>query len=106
MNYSHEKRRENPEKDLFIRDQIKEAELNQELTEKMKERFIDLLYQYKDAFATGKDPLIAIVGHEVDIIPNLEKSYPPLLRRPAFPASPQAREALEVHTNELMDLKV
>ncbi|MBW0592143.1 hypothetical protein O181_131858 [Austropuccinia psidii MF-1] len=68
----------------------------------MKEKLIDLLFKYKNAFATDKEPLGAIIGHEVDIILNVEKPYPPLLRRPAYPASPRAREALEVHIKELM----
>ncbi|MBW0572836.1 hypothetical protein O181_112551 [Austropuccinia psidii MF-1] len=53
-----------------------------------------------------KEPLGAIIGHEVDIILNVKKPYPPLLRRPDYPASPRAREALEVHIKELMDLGV
>ncbi|MBW0591422.1 hypothetical protein O181_131137 [Austropuccinia psidii MF-1] len=95
-----------PEKELFISEQLKEAEFNQELSEKMKENWIALLFKYKNAFATDKEPLGAIIGHEVDIILNVEKPYPPLLRRPAYPASPRAREALEVHIKELMDLGV
>ncbi|MBW0514940.1 hypothetical protein O181_054655 [Austropuccinia psidii MF-1] len=47
-----------------------------------------------------------MIGHGVDIILNLEKPYPPLLRRPAYPDSPRAREGLEVHIKELMDLGV
>ncbi|MBW0567825.1 hypothetical protein O181_107540 [Austropuccinia psidii MF-1] len=86
-----------PEKKLFISEQLKEAEFNQDLTEKMKEKLIDLLFKYKNAFETDKEPLGAIIGHEVDIILNLEKPYPTLLRRYAYPASPRAREALEVH---------
>ncbi|MBW0507793.1 hypothetical protein O181_047508 [Austropuccinia psidii MF-1] len=70
----------------------------------MKEKMIDLLFKYKNAFATDKEPLGAIFGHEVDIILNLEKPYPPLLRRPAYTASPRAKEALEVHIEESMDL--
>ncbi|MBW0545203.1 hypothetical protein O181_084918 [Austropuccinia psidii MF-1] len=35
---------------------------------------------------------------------HVERPYPPLLRRPAYPASPRAREALEDHINELMKL--
>ncbi|MBW0552778.1 hypothetical protein O181_092493 [Austropuccinia psidii MF-1] len=72
----------------------------------MKEKLIDLLFKYKNAFSTEKEPLGAIIGHEVDIILNVEKTYPPLLRRPTYPASPRAREALEVHIKELMDLGV
>ncbi|MBW0485987.1 hypothetical protein O181_025702 [Austropuccinia psidii MF-1] len=72
----------------------------------MKEKLIDLLFKDKNALKTDKEPLGGIIGHELDIILNLEKPYPPLLRRPAYPASPRAREALEVHVKELMDLGV
>ncbi|MBW0561045.1 hypothetical protein O181_100760 [Austropuccinia psidii MF-1] len=95
-----------PEMDFFITEQLKEAELNHELTVKMKEKLIDLLFKYKNAFATYKEPLGSIIGHEVDIIRNVEKPYPPLLRRPAYPASPRVREALEVHIKKLIDLGV
>ncbi|MBW0518422.1 hypothetical protein O181_058137 [Austropuccinia psidii MF-1] len=72
----------------------------------MKEKLIDLSFKYKNAFATDKEPLGAIIGHEVDIILNVEKPYPPLLGRPGYPASPRARKALEVHIKGLMDLGV
>ncbi|MBW0510826.1 hypothetical protein O181_050541 [Austropuccinia psidii MF-1] len=72
----------------------------------MKGKLNDLLFKYQDAFATDKEPLDAIIGNEVDIILNVEKPYSPLLRSPAYPDSPRAREALEVHIKELMDLGV
>ncbi|MBW0553915.1 hypothetical protein O181_093630 [Austropuccinia psidii MF-1] len=72
----------------------------------MKEKLIDLLFKYKNSFPTDKEPLGAIIGHEVDISLNVEKPYPPLSRRPAYPASPKSREASEVHIKELMDLGV
>ncbi|MBW0561385.1 hypothetical protein O181_101100 [Austropuccinia psidii MF-1] len=95
-----------PEMDFFITEQLKEAEFNHELTVKMKEKLIDFLFKYKNAFATYKEPQGALIGHEVDIILNVENPYPPILRKPAYPASPRAREALEVHIKELMDLGV
>ncbi|MBW0532618.1 hypothetical protein O181_072333 [Austropuccinia psidii MF-1] len=95
-----------PEKEFFITEQLQEAEFNHELTEERKEKLIYILFKYKTAFATDKEPLDAIIGHEVDIIHNAEKPYPPLLRRPAYPASPRAREALEVHIKELLDLGI
>ncbi|MBW0510935.1 hypothetical protein O181_050650 [Austropuccinia psidii MF-1] len=55
---------------------------------------------------TTKKPLGEIVGHEVEIILNIERPYPPLLRRPAYPASPKSREALELHIKEPLDLGV
>ncbi|MBW0578895.1 hypothetical protein O181_118610 [Austropuccinia psidii MF-1] len=67
---------------------------------------IEILFQYREAFASDNKTLGAIKGHEVDIILNVERPYPPLLRRPTYPASPRAREALEIHINELMKLEV
>ncbi|MBW0547699.1 hypothetical protein O181_087414 [Austropuccinia psidii MF-1] len=72
----------------------------------MKEELIEILFQYREAFASDNEPLGAIKGHEVDIMLNVERPYPPLLRRPAYPASPRAREALESHINDLMKLGV
>ncbi|MBW0587266.1 hypothetical protein O181_126981 [Austropuccinia psidii MF-1] len=72
----------------------------------MKEKLIDLLFKYENAFSTDKEPLGAIIGHELDIILNLEQPYPPLLRRPAYPDSPRAREALEVQIKESIYLGV
>ncbi|MBW0487191.1 hypothetical protein O181_026906 [Austropuccinia psidii MF-1] len=58
------------------------------------------------AFATDKEPPGAIIGHDIEIILNVESPYPPLLRTPDYPASPRAREALIVHIKELTDLGV
>ncbi|MBW0574252.1 hypothetical protein O181_113967 [Austropuccinia psidii MF-1] len=71
-----------------------------------KNELSSLLYDHRGAFASDKGPLGEIIGHEVDIILNIERPYPPLLRIPAYPASPRSREALEIHTKELLDLGV
>ncbi|MBW0578527.1 hypothetical protein O181_118242 [Austropuccinia psidii MF-1] len=72
----------------------------------MKEEVIEILFQYREAFASDNEPLGAIKVHEVDIMLNKERPYPLLLRRPAYPASLRAREALEIHINEIMKLGV
>ncbi|MBW0588120.1 hypothetical protein O181_127835 [Austropuccinia psidii MF-1] len=59
----------------------------------------------KDKFVSDK-LIEAQISHEVDIILNGARPYPPPLRRPAYPASPRAREALESHINELIKLGV
>ncbi|MBW0585396.1 hypothetical protein O181_125111 [Austropuccinia psidii MF-1] len=92
--------------DFFIAEKLKEEEFNHEFTQKMKEKLIYLLFKYKNAFATHKEPLGPIIGQEVDRILDVEKPYPPLLRRPLYPASPRARETLEAHIKELIDLGV
>ncbi|MBW0552081.1 hypothetical protein O181_091796 [Austropuccinia psidii MF-1] len=55
-------------------------------------------------FASDKGPLGAIVGHEVHIILNIERPYPPLSRRPAYSECTKSREAVEIHIKELLDL--
>ncbi|MBW0570325.1 hypothetical protein O181_110040 [Austropuccinia psidii MF-1] len=72
----------------------------------MKEELIEILFQYREAFDSDNETIGDINGHEVDIMLNVERPYPPLLRRPAYPASPRDREALESHINELMKLGV
>ncbi|MBW0562518.1 hypothetical protein O181_102233, partial [Austropuccinia psidii MF-1] len=93
-------------KEKFVSDQLIEAQISPELTPEMKAELIEILFQYREAFASDNEPVEAIKGHEVDIILNVETPYPPLVRRPAYPASPRDREELESHINELMKLGV
>ncbi|MBW0569734.1 hypothetical protein O181_109449 [Austropuccinia psidii MF-1] len=72
----------------------------------MRNELINVLYTYNNAFSSDNEPLCAIRGHEVDINLNIDRPYPPVLRRPAYPASPRAREALEKTIQELIQLVV
>ncbi|MBW0569656.1 hypothetical protein O181_109371 [Austropuccinia psidii MF-1] len=83
-------------KEEFVSDQLVEAHINPSLSPKMRNNLIDVLYTYNNAFASNNEPLGAITGHEVDITLNIDRAYPPVLRRPAYPATPRAREALEL----------
>ncbi|MBW0487704.1 hypothetical protein O181_027419 [Austropuccinia psidii MF-1] len=71
------------------------AQTDQSLSQKMRHELIDVLYTYNNAFASDNEPLSAIKGHELDITLNIDRPYPPVLRRRAYPASLTAREALE-----------
>ncbi|MBW0519495.1 hypothetical protein O181_059210 [Austropuccinia psidii MF-1] len=87
-------------------EQLNESELSLHLTDKQEGKLSSLLYNHKEAFASDKETLGEIIGLEVDIILNIERSHPLLLRRPAYPESPKSREALEIHIKELLDLGV
>ncbi|MBW0494272.1 hypothetical protein O181_033987 [Austropuccinia psidii MF-1] len=89
--------------DKFKSEQLNEAEVSLHLTDKQGNELSTLLYDPKEAFESDKEPLGEIAGPEFDIILNIERCYPPLLRRHAYPASPKSREALELHINELLD---
>ncbi|MBW0587213.1 hypothetical protein O181_126928 [Austropuccinia psidii MF-1] len=89
-------------KNEFVPNQSVEAQINPSLSQKMRNELIDVLYTYNNAFASDNEPLGAIKGQELDITLNIDKPYPPVLRRPAHPASPRAKEASEKHIQELI----
>ncbi|MBW0534463.1 hypothetical protein O181_074178 [Austropuccinia psidii MF-1] len=78
-------------KEEFVANQLVEAQINPSLSTKMRHELIDVLYTYNNAFASDNEPLGALKGHYVDITLNIDRPYPPVLRRPAYPASPRAR---------------
>ncbi|MBW0480237.1 hypothetical protein O181_019952 [Austropuccinia psidii MF-1] len=87
-------------------EQINEAEVSIYLTYIQKNELYSLLCDHKDASETDKESLGEIIGHEFDIIMNIERPYPPLFRRPSYPESPKSREDLDVNIKELLDLGV
>ncbi|MBW0569694.1 hypothetical protein O181_109409 [Austropuccinia psidii MF-1] len=93
-------------KDEFVSNQLVEAQINPSFSQKLRNELIYMLYTYNNAVASNNEPLGAIKGHEVDITLNIDRPYPPVLRRPAYPASPRAIKALEKHFQELIQLVV
>ncbi|MBW0570674.1 hypothetical protein O181_110389 [Austropuccinia psidii MF-1] len=96
----------NLELEKFKSEQLREPEISPHLTDKQENELSSVLYDHKGEFASDKEPLEAIIGHEADIILNIERPYPPLLRRPAYPESLKSRQALETHIKELLDFGV
>ncbi|MBW0539693.1 hypothetical protein O181_079408 [Austropuccinia psidii MF-1] len=91
-------------KEEFVIKQLVEAKINPSLSPRMKNELINGFYTYRNAFASDNEPLGAIRGHEVNISINIDRPYPPVLRRPADPASLRAREDLEKNNQELIQL--
>ncbi|MBW0524512.1 hypothetical protein O181_064227 [Austropuccinia psidii MF-1] len=88
----------NLELERFKSEHLNEDEISLHPTYSQENELSALLCDHREAFASNKEPLGEIIGHEVDIILNIEGPYPPLLRRPAYPARPKSREVLEIHT--------
>ncbi|MBW0472294.1 hypothetical protein O181_012009 [Austropuccinia psidii MF-1] len=76
-------------KEEFVTNQIVEAKLNPSLRPRIRQEPINVLYRYKNAFASDNEPLGTMEGNEVDITLEINRSYTPVLRRPAYPASPE-----------------
>ncbi|MBW0495164.1 hypothetical protein O181_034879 [Austropuccinia psidii MF-1] len=90
----------------FVNNKLIEAQINPSLSVEMSHELDDVLYTYKNAFASANEPLGAIKVQEVYITFNIDRPYPPVLRRLDYPASPTAIEALEKHIQELIQLGV
>ncbi|MBW0527218.1 hypothetical protein O181_066933 [Austropuccinia psidii MF-1] len=105
-NYSEKITPVNLELEKFKSEQLNEAEISLHLSDKQENELSALLYDHKEAFASVKEPLGAIIGHEAEITLNIERPYPPLPRRPAYPESPKSREAREMHITKLLNLVV
>ncbi|MBW0489723.1 hypothetical protein O181_029438 [Austropuccinia psidii MF-1] len=79
----------NLELEKFKYEQLNEAKISLNLTYNQESELSSLLYDHKEAFSSDKEPLEERFGHEFDIILNIERPYPPLLRRPSYPESPK-----------------
>ncbi|MBW0488265.1 hypothetical protein O181_027980 [Austropuccinia psidii MF-1] len=93
-------------KEEFVSNQLVEAQIDPSLSPNMRKELINVLYTYNNPFPSDNEPLGAIKGNEIDINLNIDRPYPPIIRRPAYPASPRAREALQKHIQELIQLCV
>ncbi|MBW0570256.1 hypothetical protein O181_109971 [Austropuccinia psidii MF-1] len=65
-----------------------------------------MLRKNRPAFAIGEEPLGKIKGHDIELYLDVERPYPPMLRRPPYPASLETRKEIEKHINELLDMGV
>ncbi|MBW0544514.1 hypothetical protein O181_084229, partial [Austropuccinia psidii MF-1] len=93
-------------KEELVANQLVEAQINPSLSPKMRHDLIDVTYTYKNAFASDNELLGTLKGNEVYITLNMDRQYPQVIRRLAYPASPRDREALEKHIQELIQLGV
>ncbi|MBW0526357.1 hypothetical protein O181_066072 [Austropuccinia psidii MF-1] len=91
-------------KEEFVTDKLVEAQMNPSLSLRMCKQLINVLYTYQNAFASDNEPFSTIKGHDIDITLNIDRSYPPVFRGPAYPSSPRAREASERNIQEVIPL--
>ncbi|MBW0470925.1 hypothetical protein O181_010640 [Austropuccinia psidii MF-1] len=68
----------------------------------------ELLNEFREGqFSTTlTKPLGKIRGHDIELYLYVERRYPPMLRRPPYPASLETRKEIEKHINELLDMDV
>ncbi|MBW0502589.1 hypothetical protein O181_042304 [Austropuccinia psidii MF-1] len=65
-----------------------------------------MLRKNRPEFSIGEEPLGKIRGHDIEIYLDVERPYPPILRRPLYPESLETRKEIEKHINEHVDMNV
>ncbi|MBW0493053.1 hypothetical protein O181_032768 [Austropuccinia psidii MF-1] len=83
-----------------------EGQFSTTLTSKQKLSCLKMLRKNRPAFAIGEEPLGKIKDHDIELYLDVERSYPPILRRPPYPESLETRKKIEKHLNELLEMDV
>ncbi|MBW0526643.1 hypothetical protein O181_066358 [Austropuccinia psidii MF-1] len=65
-----------------------------------------MLRKNRPEFAIDEKPLGKIREHDIDIYLDVQRPYPPILRRRPYPESLETRTEIEKHINELLEINV
>ncbi|MBW0549883.1 hypothetical protein O181_089598 [Austropuccinia psidii MF-1] len=82
-----------------VLNEFRKGQLSTTLTSKQKLSLLKMLRKNRPAFAIGEEPLGKIRGHDIQLYLEVERPYPPMLRRPPYPASLETRKKIEKHIN-------
>ncbi|MBW0482533.1 hypothetical protein O181_022248 [Austropuccinia psidii MF-1] len=86
--------------------EFREGQSSTTLTSKQKPSLLNMLRKNRPAFSIGEEPLGKIRGHDIELYLDVERPYPPMLRRPPYPATLETRKEIEENINELLDMDV
>ncbi|MBW0579336.1 hypothetical protein O181_119051 [Austropuccinia psidii MF-1] len=86
--------------------QFREGQFSTNLTNQQKLSFLKMLRKNRPAFSIGYKPLGKIRGHDIESYLEVERPYPPILRRPPYPEILETMKEIEKHINELLDMDV
>ncbi|MBW0536100.1 hypothetical protein O181_075815 [Austropuccinia psidii MF-1] len=67
--------------------EFREGPFGINLTSKQKLSLLKILRKNGPALAIFKEPLGNIKGHHIELYLDVERAYPPMLRRPPYPES-------------------
>ncbi|MBW0483222.1 hypothetical protein O181_022937 [Austropuccinia psidii MF-1] len=65
-----------------------------------------MLRKNRPEFAIGEEPFGKKRVHDIELYLDVERLYPPMLKRPPYPKSLETRKEIEKHINELLDMDV
>ncbi|MBW0462067.1 hypothetical protein O181_001782 [Austropuccinia psidii MF-1] len=86
--------------------EFRESQFSTTLTRKQKLSLLKMLRKNRPAFSIGEEPLGKIRGHFIELYLDVERPYPPMLRRPPYPERLETRNRIKKHINEPVDMDV
>ncbi|MBW0506340.1 hypothetical protein O181_046055 [Austropuccinia psidii MF-1] len=84
--------------------EFREVQFRTTLTSNQKPISLKMLRKTRPAFPIGEETLGKIRGHDIELYLYVERPYPPMLRRPPYPASLETRREIEKHINQLLHI--
>ncbi|MBW0475744.1 hypothetical protein O181_015459 [Austropuccinia psidii MF-1] len=86
--------------------EFREVQFSTTIISKQKLYLLKMLRKNRPEFAIVVEPLGKIRGHDIELYLDVERPYPPMLRRTSYPGSLETRKEIEKHINELLDMNV
>ncbi|MBW0541221.1 hypothetical protein O181_080936 [Austropuccinia psidii MF-1] len=84
--------------------EFREGQFSTTLTSEQKLCLLKKLRNNIPAFDIGEEPLGKIRGHDIELYLDVERPYPPMLRRPPYSESLETRKEIEKDINDLLDM--
>ncbi|MBW0515781.1 hypothetical protein O181_055496 [Austropuccinia psidii MF-1] len=84
--------------------EFREDQFSTTLTTKENVSLLKIVRKNRPAFAIGEEPLGKLKGHDIELYLDVERPYPPMLRRPTYLANLETRREIEKHINGLLDM--
>ncbi|MBW0486987.1 hypothetical protein O181_026702 [Austropuccinia psidii MF-1] len=84
--------------------EFREGQFSTTLTSKQKLTLLKMLRKNRPTFSIDEEPLGKIRGHDIEFYLDVERTYPPMLRRPPYPESLETRKEIGKHINELLEM--
>ncbi|MBW0481720.1 hypothetical protein O181_021435 [Austropuccinia psidii MF-1] len=86
--------------------EFREGQFSTTLTSKQKLSLLKMLRKNRPESSIGEEPLGKIRGHDIELYLDVERPYPPMLRRPPYPENLETSKEIEKHINELLEMDV
>ncbi|MBW0482926.1 hypothetical protein O181_022641 [Austropuccinia psidii MF-1] len=89
-----------------LTNEFREGQFSTTLTSKQKLSLLKMWRKNRPAFGIGEEKLGKIRGHDIELYLDVERPYPPMLRRSPYPESLETRKEIEKHINDLLEMDV